>query len=148
MADRFSALVDRAWPWAAVAFAGIAVLVVIIAFATQPSRRDDDRVRYALADFVTAANDRDAETACALLTERGRREVTRPVPGVSCETYARSFGFDVAGLGGVTLLLPPDLPDRVLLNGGNIIGADGQGVRRTVELVRVGDDFRIDALGR
>jgi hypothetical protein len=148
MADRFSALVDRAWPWAAVAFTAVAALVVVVALATQPGRRDDDRVRYALADFVTAANDRDASTACALLTARGRREVTRPVPGVSCEVYARSFGFDVAGLGGVRLVLPPDLPDKVLLNAGNIIGADGQGVRRTVELVRVGDDFRIDALGR
>jgi hypothetical protein len=148
MADRFSALVDRAWPWAAVAFAGIAVLVVVVAFATQPTRRDDDRVRYTLADFVTAANDRDAKTACDLLTARGRAQVTKPVPGVSCETYARSFGFDVAGLGGVTLLLPPDLPDKVLLNAGNIIGPDGQGVGRRVEVVRVGDDFRIDALGR
>ncbi len=148
MVDRLSALVDRAWPWAAVAFAGVAALVVVIAFATQPSRRDDDRVRYALADFVRAANDRDGDTACALLTARGKADVTKAVPGVSCETYARSFGFDVAGLGGVKLLLPPDLPDKVLLNAGNIIGADGQGVARRVEFVRVGDDFRIDALGR
>ncbi|MCW2957955.1 MAG: hypothetical protein JWP18_758 [Solirubrobacterales bacterium] len=148
MADRLTALVDRAWPWAAVAFAAVAVLVVVVAFATQPARRDDDRVRYTLADFVTAANDRDADTACGLLTPRGREAVTAAVPGVACEVYARSFGFDVAGLGGVMLLLPPDLPDKVLLNAGNIIGADGQGVGRTVELVRVGDDFRIDALGR
>lgn len=148
MADRFSALVDRAWPWAALAFAALAAVVVVIAFATQPGRRDDDRVRDTLVDFVNAATNRDGDTACALLSAHGRQVTTSLVPGVTCASYARSFGFDVAGLGGVTLTLPAELPDRVVLDQSNMRGPDGQPVGRRVELVRVGDDFRIDAIGR
>jgi hypothetical protein len=148
MADRFSALVDRAWPWVAIASAALAALVVVVAFATQPGRRDDDKVRDTLTDFVDAATNRDGQAACDLLSAHGRQVSASLVPGVPCASYARSFGFDVAGLGGVTLTLPAALPDRVVLDQANMRGPDGQPVGRRVELVRVHGDFRIDAIGR
>lgn len=148
MPRRLTALVDRAWPWAPIACLVAALLVVVVAYATQPGRQDDDQVRAVLTDFVNAAADRDADTACDLLTARGARTVTAPVPGVSCDVYARSFGFDVAGLGGVVLSLERDLPDRVVLDATNMRAPTGAPVKRRLELVRVDGDYRIDALTR
>lgn len=148
MPDRITTLVDRLWPRAAFAALGLAAVIVLVAYATQPSRRDADRVRDTLTDFVDAAADRNPDTACRLLTPRGREVVTAPVPGTPCHVYARSFGFDVAGLDGVDLRLDTDLPDQVVLDAGNMTGPDGEPVQRRVELVRVGDDFRIDNLAR
>ncbi len=148
MSDRITALVDRAWPRAAVACLALALAVTVVAYATQPGRQDDDQVRYALEDFVNAAADRDAETACALLTPTGRQAVAAAVPGIPCDVYARSFGFDVGGLNGVTLRLARDLPDRVVLDATNMTGPDGAPVRRRVEFVRTDGDFRINALAR
>ncbi|MCW3016309.1 MAG: hypothetical protein JWO02_3401 [Solirubrobacterales bacterium] len=148
MFDRLTALVDRAWPQAAIACLALALVITVVAYATQPARQDDDRVRNVLTDFVNAAADRDAGTACSLLTAKGKQAVTAAVPGTPCDVYARSFGFDVAGLGGVTLRLDRKLPDRVVLDSTNMIAPDGAPVQRRVELVRVGGDFRIDALTR
>lgn len=148
MPARLTDLVHRAWPWVPLALLAVALIVVLAAFAVQPSVQDDDRVRYTFEDFVDAAGNRDASAACALLTAQGQRALTAAVPGVSCETYARSFGFDVSGLGGVTLNLPRKLPDTVVLDRTNMVAADGTPVLRSLQLVRVGDDYRIASLTR
>ncbi len=148
MPHRLTTLVDRAWPWAPLALLSLALVIAVTAYATQPAVQDDDRVRHTFADFVDAAGNRDADTACDLLTATGRQVLTAAVPGVACETYARSFGFDVSGLGGVTLTLPRQLPDTVVLDRTNMVAADGTPVLRRVQLVRVGDDYRIASLTR
>jgi hypothetical protein len=148
MSDRLTALVDRAWPQVAVALLALALVITAVAYATQPGRQDDDQVRAVLTDFVNAAADRDADTACGLLTAAGKQAVTAPVPGTSCEVYARSFGFDVAGLGGATLRLDRALGDRVVLDGTNMTAPDGTPVQRRMELVRVDGDYRINSLTR
>lgn len=148
MSDRLTALVDRAWPQLAIGLLALALVIAVAAYATQPGRQPDDQVRAVVTDFVNAAADRDADTACRLLTAAGRQAVTAPVPGTPCEVYARSFGFDVAGLGGVTLRLERKLPDRVVLDATNMTAPDGMPVKRRLELVRVDGDFRIDALTR
>lgn len=146
--DRAAAVVDRFWKLAAAGCLGLAALVAVIAFASQPTERDGDQVRNVLRDFVTAAGDRDGDTACRLLSPAGRQAVTAVVPGVTCQTYARSFGFDVAGLGSVQVNLPENLPDRVVIDASNTVGPDGQPVQRRVAMSRTGDGYRIDALTR
>ncbi|WP_354698161.1 hypothetical protein DSM112329_03826 [Paraconexibacter sp. AEG42_29] len=148
MIDRACTLIDRFWWKAAAACLGLAAVVAVIAFASQSTERDPDQVRNVLRDFVTAAGDRDGEAACDLLTENGRRAVMGVVPGTTCEQYARSFGFDVAGLGGVYPRLGLDLPDRVVVDGTNTNGPDGKPIGRQVAFVRTPDGFRIDGLSR
>src|ERR1700712_5341787 len=106
MLDRVVTLVDRFWALAAGGLLALALVVAGVAYASQPSERDGDQVRNVLRDFVTAAGDRDGDPACRLLTATGRAAVLAVVPGVTCQTYARSFGFDVAGLGSLTVNLP------------------------------------------
>lgn len=146
MLDRACTLIDRYWAKATAACLALALVVVVVAYATQPAQRDFDQVRDTLKDFVIAAGDRDGERACELLTETGRQAATAAVPGVSCPEYARSFGFDVAGLGSVKLNIPADLPDKVTLDAGNMNDAAGNPVQRRVGLVRVGDGYRIEGL--
>lgn len=148
MADRLTALVDRYWWKVAAGLAGLAALIAVIALAAQPTERDPDQIRNVLRDFVTAAGDRDGDAACRLLTPSGRAAVAQIVPGTDCETYARSFGFDVAGLGGVTPNIGLDLPDRVVLDGSNTVGPDGRPIGRKVAFVRTKDGFRIEGLAR
>lgn len=148
MLDRAFALVDRLWAKVAAGCLGLAVAIGLLAYASQPTERDADSVRNTLTDFVTAAGDRDGDAACRLLTPEGRRIVTAEVPGVSCAAYARSFGFDVAGLGSVTLNLPRDLPDRILLDHTNMTDPAGKPVLRRVLMLRTGDGYRIAALAR
>lgn len=148
MLDRAVLLIDRFWLRAVAGCLALAALVAVIAYATQPGERDFDQVSDVLTDFVTAAGDRNGDRACELLTPLGRQAATAAVPGVSCPDYARSFGFDVAGLGSVTLALPRDLPDRVVLDQTNMTGADGKPVQRRVAMVRTPDGFRIEGLTR
>lgn len=148
MVDRVSTLIDRFWWKAAAACLGVAAVVAAIAFATQSIERDPDQVNNVLRDFVTAAGDRDGKAACDLLTENGRRAAAAVVPGTTCESYARSFGFDVVGLGGAFAHLPLELPDRLVLNGANTTGPDGKPIGRKVAFVRTQDGFRIDGLSR
>jgi hypothetical protein len=148
MLDRAVTAVNRFWKLAAAGCLALAVLIAAVALIAQPSERDGDQVRNVLRDFVTAAGDRDGDAACRLLSEAGRRAVTAVVPGTTCESYARSFGFDVAGLGSVQVNLPEDLPDHVVIDGTNTIGPDGQPVQRRVALSRTSDGYRIDALAR
>ncbi|MCW3040072.1 MAG: hypothetical protein JWM31_1977 [Solirubrobacterales bacterium] len=148
MLDRASVFVDRFWLPVAGACLALALLVGVAAYATQPSVQDFDDVDHVLTDFVTAAGDRNGERACELLTPLGRRAATAAVPGISCPDYARSFGFDVAGLGSVTLNIPRELPDRVVLNASNMTDPAGRPVQRKVLMVRTPDGFRIEGLAR
>lgn len=148
MFGRAATLVDRYWWKAAAGLGGLAAVIAVIALASQPTERDPDQIRNVLRDFVIAAGDRDGVAACRLLTPTGRAAVAQIVPGTDCETYARSFGFDVAGLGGVTPNLGLDLPDRVVLDGSNTVGPDGKPIGRKVAFVRTGDGFRIEGLAR
>lgn len=148
MLDRATALVDRFWLKVTGACLALTLLAGVIAYAAQPGERDFQQVDDVLTDFVTAAGDRNGERACELLSPIGRQAATAAVPGISCPDYARSFGFDVAGLGAVTLHLPRDLPDRIVLDRSNMTGADGQPILRRVAMTRTKDGFRIDGLAR
>ncbi|UTI66609.1 hypothetical protein NBH00_10445 [Paraconexibacter antarcticus] len=148
MLDRVFATVDRLWVRIAGGCLALALVIGAIAYASQPTERDYESVRNTLTDFVTAAGDRDGDAACKLLTPQGRQIVTAEVPGVSCETYARSFGFDVAGLGSVTLHLPADLPGQVLLDASNMTDPAGHPVQRKVLMVRTSNGYRIAAISR
>ena len=146
--DGLSGVVDRFWLKATAALLGLAAVIALVAVITQPGERDGDQVRNVLRDFVTAAGDRDGDAACKLLTPNLRSAVVAIVPGTTCESYARSFGFDVAGLGAVSVNVPADLPDKVVLDGSNTLGPDGKPIGRGVTLVHTDDGYRIDQLTR
>lgn len=147
MRPRIHRLIDSVWPRGALIPLALAGLIALVTLFAQPSQRDDDRVRNVLSDYVDAVGNRDGIDACKLLTARAQAIVTAGVPGTPCADYIHSFGADAGGLVNAKIHLARDLGDRVKLDSSNMTSPAGVPVKRTVELVRVGGDYKIDSIG-